>query len=200
MIQRGVRRALAFRYIHIRELGEKHWTLCPAEETRIAPALYLPGAPDKITALSPWRKHATQTQLMSGGTVAHAASIAILLRNVDLADAYLYSGAAKAHGGAGAEHLTLPKLGKCQSIHHANIVTSHAGSHFFGCHLLDDMPLALISEANQDNIEVISSPYSQSIEYRDLLAIAPSRVVCYARIATLVIYIDFAQNSFKEQR
>lgn len=84
---------------------------------------------------------------MRGGRVQRAASTATGRLHVGLVGAYLYTGAANAHVGAGREKWILPDLDACESMHHAKPVTSYSRRRFCGCHFLD-APKALRSSVS----------------------------------------------------
>ena len=200
MVKRRLRRVLARRYVDIRSLAVRTWTLCPEEVVSVPSAIHLDGAMERITGLSPWRNWESERNLVQGGPITHQASTAYLLENVDLAGPYLYCGPAKAQPGYGAEAIVLRAAEPCRSIDTAQLVTSKAGSHFFGTFMLDDMPLSLLTDGNDGCISMVTRPYSHEDGYRALLEIPKAPVVHHARIKRLTTYTDFAQNSSKYSR
>ncbi len=200
MIARRARRLLARDAPPLTSLARERWTLC-AEETRDAtPAIHLDGALDRVTALSPWRTWDVERSLIEGHTGSHAASTAYLIEDVDLVGAFLYKGAAKAQPGFGRESWTLPSSDAVAHVEDACLVTSNEGSHFFGPLLQCDYPLELIAPNDARNFNVVTKPYEHSSAYRRLLALPPERRLTRARFRRLIVYTDFAQNSFKIAR
>ena len=200
MLRRGIRRLLAGRHIDIRELASRSWTLCPIESARSPPAIYLPGAMDKIIALSPWRSRIVEDGMVRGGPGEHAASSGHLLENVDLVGPCLYAGAAKGQPGYGPEPRLIQGLGPRQDLADAHLITGYTGSRFFGTLMLDDFPLALLPGTLDSCITMTSQPYAHEAGYRRLFALPAAQHVLRGRIRRLVIYTDFAQNSLKEKR
>ncbi len=200
MLRRGIHRLLAGRPVDIREVASRNWTLCPNEAALSPPAIHLPGAMDKIIALSPWRSQAVEQGLVQGGPSEHGASTGHLLEDVDLVGPCLYAGAAKSRPGFGAEPRVLRGLGPRQDLWDAHLITSNSGSHFFGTLMLDDFPLALLPEETDSCITMMSQPYEHEAGYRQLFGLPAANHVVRGRLRRLVIYTDFGQNSLKEKR
>lgn len=200
LVRRGVSRLLAGAPVDIRSFAIEETVLCPEETATSAPAVFLDGALDKITGLSPWRTWDLEVNAIRGGMGTHARSYAYVLENVDLVGAFLYRGAAKAQPGYGRASLFTRDLGERRVLTRANLVTSNSGSHFFGTLLLDDFPLALIDEGSPENIAMVTRPYEHEAGYRALLGLPQAPLVRNAHIERLTIYVDYAQNSYKEAR
>lgn len=199
MLARRMRRAAARQVPPITALASESWELCPRERCDNPPACHLPGALERITRLSPWRSWETELELIRGGEGAHAGSTAHLLTGVELVDAHLYKGAAKSQPGFGAERWLVEPLA-VEEIPEANLVTSNEGSHFFGPLLQCDYPLELIAANHPGNIAMTTRPYEHASGYRALLQLPAIACPRRARIGRLVVYTDFAQNSFKAAR
>lgn len=199
MLMRRARRVLARRVPPITSLATESWILCAAEQRESAPAVHLPGAIEKVTALSPWRSWEDELALIHGGPGTHSASTAHLVTNVDLVGAHLYKGAAKAQPGFGAERWMLPPVAT-EEVESGNLVTSAEGSHFFGPLLQCDFPLELIAADDPGNFSMTTKPYEHAGGYRALLGLPEIRRLQRAHIRRLVIYTDFAQNSYKASR
>lgn len=200
MIARRARRLLVREVPTLVSLARETWTLCAAETRNAAPAIHLDGALDRVTALSPWRSWDVERSLIEGRPEPHAASTAHLIENVDLVGAFLYKGAAKAQPGYGTESWALPAGDAAENIEEAFLVTSAEGSHFFGPLLQSDFPLELIAPADARNFTVVTKPFEHASAYRRLFALPQERRLARARFRRLVVYTDFAQNSFKISR
>jgi hypothetical protein len=200
MVKRVVRRLTMRHTPEFHTLASREWVLCPSERARIPPAMHLPGAIEKVRALSPWRNWETERLLLAGGEIEHAASLARVVPQVELAGAYLYRGASKLQPGFGSEKLFGEDWGPTETLDEVHLMTSQSGSHFFGTLMLDDMPLALIPRPEDRCISMASKPYVHEAGYRALLDLPRPREVTRARIRRLVCYTDFAQNSFKRAR
>ncbi len=200
MLQRGVLRLAARRHVSMRDLATRSWTLCPAETAATPPAIALPDALDHVTALSPWRNWETERTLIAGGVGEHAASLAYVVRNVDLVHAHLYAGPAKEQPGFGVERWAYGDLPPRERFGQAALVTNGSGSHFFGNRLLDDFPLALLVDPSLPPLAMLTRPYEHEAGYRDLCGLPRETPVRHARIDELVVYVDFAQNSSKAAR
>jgi hypothetical protein len=200
MVRRGLRRLLAGAPANIRSFAVEETLLCPEETATNPPAVFLDGALDKISGLSPWRTWDLEYGAIRGGKARHKRSYSYVLENVDLVGAFLYLGAAKAQPGYGRPSLLTRGLGARRVLPRANLVTSNSGSHFFGTLLLDDFPLGLIAEGNAENISMETKPYEHEAGYRDLLGLPRAPLVRNANIGRLTMYVDFAQNSYKAAR
>ncbi len=200
LVRRHLQRLRRRRAIEIKDLAARQWSLCAEERVAVRPALHRPGALERVSALSPWRNWETERLLIDGGPLIHAPSRAYLLERVDIVGAYLYAGAARDQAGYGAERWLLERSASVQRIADANLVSNFAGSQFFGHLLLDDFPRALIAEGDPANIAVSSKPYSHEPGYRDLCDVSAAQIVRRARVNRLILYSDFAQNSFKADR
>lgn len=199
-VRRGLRRLLAGRPVPITSLASKTWVLCPEEERRGNPAVYLPNALDQIDALSPWRQWREELNLIEGGSVTHAASTAHLIEHVDLVDAYIYVGACKHKAGWGPNRWWLPAGRKRELRNSATLANGWSGTHFFGTLMLDDFPLGLIEEDPANQILLASRGYEHESGYRKLHRLPTPPVLTLARIQKLLLFTDFAQNSFKARR
>lgn len=200
MVKRVFRRVVAGRSPEFHRMASREWVLCPAQRTMVPPALFLPGAIERIAALSPWRNWDAEHTLLAGGFIEHAASVAHLVTDVDLVGAFLYRGASKLKVGYGDEKVLDMGAAPVESLDEVHLMTSHSGSHFFGTMMLDDMPLSLIPEPGSPCIAMVSKPYLHEAGYRSLLQLLQHHVPLRARIRRLVYYTDFAQNTFKLRR
>ncbi len=200
LVKRMFRRLVSRRFVDIRDLAQKQWMLCPAEEGTSPPAIHLPGETDRIFGVSPWRTREGEFAAVTGGRANHDASYAHLIPNVELVDAYLYCGPALAQPGFGRRRLFRQHTGPVQRFAEAHLITHSTGSHFFGSLMLDDYPIALLPHDDADCIQMSTQPYEHDGEYRKLLKLRSSPPVRRARIDRLILYTDFAQNSLKATR
>lgn len=186
--------------VGLESLAERRWTICPAELSRVPPAIYLEGSIERIRGLSQWRNWEAEMRMINGDCIEHAAAVGHLVRGVDLVGGYLYKNAYKKNPGIGAEKLWLRGPQPLERIAEADLVTTNGGSHFFGCWLLDDIPLSLLSGACHNKIAMVGKYYPHEEGYRQLLDEAAARIVVRARIERLVLYTDFGQNRSREER
>jgi hypothetical protein len=200
MLKWGVHRLRAGQTADIRSVATREWLLCPDETATIPPAIYLDGALDRVSALSPWRDWKSEKSLIDGGPCDHAASRACLVEHVEISGAHIYRGSAKSRHGFGQERIVLSDSDRRQHLDHAHLVSNFTGSNFFGNFLLDDLPLGLIPEPGAPSIVVASNSYPHEAGYRDLLSLPRPPLLRNASVRRLVVYTDFAQNSFKASR
>ncbi len=184
----------------IEEVAIRTWELCPEETKTVAPALYLDGALEKISAYSPWSSREYEEPRVQGGTATHAPSKAHLLRDVRINGAWIYCGAFKAQHGFGEEELFQRQRAECSKLDHAHLASNFAGSHFFGSFLRDEFALEMLPEAGEPTIGLQINAYEHEAGYRDILQLPRPPRVTRAHCAELTIYTDFAQNSLKQSR
>lgn len=184
----------------IRDMAERTWELCPTETVTVPPAIYHEGALERISALSPWRNWESERSFVAGGRIEHASTVAHLLRDVEVAGAFLYRGAAKAKPGWGKERMIVRGGWAPQRLASAHLASNWAGSHYFANHLLDDLPLAMIPQPGETLLALPIRPYAHGEGYRALLDLPRPPEVDQVRVEKLTLYTDFAQNSFKAIR
>lgn len=197
MIRRLVRRAANRRFVSLYDLAKETVTLCPEETIALPKALYLDGSLDRITGLSMWRRDWQQeSELIFGGKIVAHASCAYRVEDADIVAAYVYRGPAKIMPGYGAERVLLGRFPEREIIEKANLVTTFAGSRFFGPLIVDDFPLELNADP-AENIKMVTRPYSHEDDYRRLLGLQATRLVVNARIRNLTLYSQPAINSLR---
>ena len=200
LLKRMLKRVTGGKAVDIRTRASKTWVLCPAEEAHTPPAIHLPGEIDRIQSVSPWRMHDAELASIRGGQVRHASSEAHLLKDVELAGAFLYKDAAVSQPGFGKRQWWLSGSIPLERYTESHLITSHMGSHFFGTLLLDDYPLALLPPEGAHRLPMCTQPSRHNAQYRELLELPMSLPVQRARIDRLIVYTDFAQNSLKVKR
>jgi hypothetical protein len=200
LLEWSVRRLLAGRGTELVSLASESRTLCPAERATIPPAHHLPGATDRIVALSPWRDAATERLMVDGGTIEHMASVAHVVEDVALRGPYGYRDGAKTLFGYGKRHFLLRDAGPPERIDAAHMMSNWAASGYFGNHMADIYPLELLPEPNARLIAAPAKDFEDDKGYRRLLGRPRPPVVSSAYVARLTIYADVAQNSSKVAR
>lgn len=200
MLKWGMHRLWARRSTDIRAVATRQWVLSPEETATIFPAIFPNGALERVRALSPWRTWEVERTLIDGGRCDHAASRAYLIEHVEVSGAYIYRAGAKSRHGFGAERLLLPDSDLRRHFDEVSLVSNYAGSHFFGNFLLDDFPLGLIPDPGASTIVMETNDYPHETGYRDLLSLPRPPLIRNANVRRLMVYMDFAQNSFKAAR
>lgn len=199
-LRRLAARAWAGRNLAIEDVAERSWTVCAASSARCAPALHPPGAVEKIKQLSPYRNWPAEEALIRGGEVQLAATVGHTLRDVQVADSHLYCGGFEWHGGAGDSPLWLPPAPREPELAHATLASTSTGTLFFGCLLLDDLPLELLARDPADAVSMVSKPSGHEAGYRAMLGLPPKKVVRRAAIRELDFFVDPAWNASKAER
>lgn len=201
MLIRRWRRLLAGRFIDLRDLAQRQFVLCPSETTTVPGAIYDAASISKVLRLSPWRSWEFEGLLMNGGSIEHHATIAHEIGEVEIVDAFMYSGAGKAQPGYGSERLFLPEHGPRLQFDQAALIASNSGSHYFGNFLRDDLPLGLLAADDGSNpISVVNRGYPHEAGYRRMLGVQAGTRLHRAHVKRLTVFTDFAQNSLKEAR
>ncbi len=200
LLRWGFRRLWARRSDLLETMASRNWEICPPETATIPPAICLDGAMDRVTDVSPWCDWETQTVLVKGGQVDHAASQAFLIENVDLSGAFLYCGHARAQPGLGEHQLFVQDPAPPERIDAAHMMSQWAGSHYFGSYMRDELPLGLLPPEGETCITVAMKDYEHEAGYRQMLSLPRPPRFMSARIGKLTFYSDFAQNSSKAAR
>jgi len=200
MLWRRMQRLVRGRPAPLHTLARESQLLCAEEVLDSPPALHLPGALERVTALSPWRSWDAEQALIRGGPTRHAASTLHVVENVHVVDAHIYCGAAKAQPGFGAESFWLEGGHAREEIAEAQLVTSTEGSHFFGPYLQCDLPLELIFPGHPAQRAMLTKPYEHAPGYRQLLGLPSVPLMRRAFVRRLTLFVDFAQNTHKIAR
>lgn len=196
----GLRRLIRVPFVHLHELAVESWEICPEEEKISPPAVYPPGALDRVRGLSPWRDWETERNLIEGGPGLDGATRAYVIHEAVLAGAQLYCGSGRMRVGHGGQHLLDPDLPPRQRITDAHMASSWTGADFFGNFLLDSFPLEMIPPPGAVSLGARSKHYAHASGYRTLLDLPEPERPGHAVIGRLTFYSDHPQNSFKEAR
>ena len=200
MLRRSIRRLLAGKNVELRSLASRQTVLGEGTNSSGRPAMFLPGALDKIKALSPWRTWEIEERHVRGLPIEHAPTVAFDVDDVDLAGPFLYKGASKMEVGFGGASVVSASRVEHVVYRSASLVSSAGGSQFFGHLLLDDFPLSMIPSDGETKVAMLRRPYRHEDGYVRALGLKKVDVVERARINRLRIYSDFAQNEFKRSR
>ncbi len=199
-LRRTVRRALAGKSPSMADVAERSWTVCPAASSTAAPALFPDGALDKILKLSPYRVREGEDALIHGGPVALKATVGHVLRDVDIVRGHVHCGPMVWVEGMGDAPWWLPPMPAEPVLPKANLVSTASGTEFFGCLLLDDFPLELLSEDPSLNVSLLAKPSGHEAGYRELLGLVPKVTVQRTRVREMTWFIDPAYNESKSAR
>lgn len=199
-LQRGLRRLIGGPIADFHELAVESWEICPEEEAIGRPALYPPGAIERIAGLSPWRDWEGERSLIDGKPGRHDATRAHVIKDAVLAGAYLYCGRGTLRIGHGQQRLLDPDLPRRRKITEAHLTSSWTGADFFGNFVLDTFPLEMIPPQGALRLGARSKRYAHAEGYRTLLDLPAPECPDHAQVGRLTLYSDYAQNSFKEAR
>lgn len=196
----AIRRFIKGQAPDLRKMAVRSWEICPAETQTCPPAIHLPDALDRVTALSPWRDWESERRAIEGGPVEHAATHAHLIEHVNIAGAFLYCGAAKMQAGFGQQRIAFRDSVPVQRMAEAQLVSNWAGSHYFGLFLRAVLPMELLANDNAPTISVTTKPYGHEDGYRAILSMPRPPLIKAARVDRLTVYTDFGQNTSKAAR
>lgn len=199
-LRRVLRRALARRPVDLWQRSEREWTLCPASTVTVKPALFPQGALERVTALTPWRQWAIEQTMVHGGVLSFGPTRAGLLRNVDFVDGHLFAGAATEQVGVDPARWMIAPAAREPDVEAAQLVSTHSGTVFFGCLLLDDFLLELLADDPPLKLSVPGKPSGHEADYRALLGLGEKRVVRRARVRQLTHFEEPAFNDSKVAR
>lgn len=174
--------------------------LSPGTSVPTPPAIYLPGSLERIEALSPWRTWDIELDLIQGRPADHAPTSSFEIHDVHVAGAYLYKGAAKSLEGFGPEEMMRRGGAPYLEIEEGQLVTTWAGSHFFGPFLQCDLALELLAHDQAGRFTMRTRLYEHAAGYRELLDLPSPPLIEYGRIRRLRYFSDFSQNAHKVER
>jgi hypothetical protein len=197
---RGIRRVLAGRYVALEDVQTRSWQVCPEARSVVAPALYPEGAIEKIKQLSPYRSWPAEERLIGGGEMVLPATTGHVLPEVDVVAGMLYCGALEWRAGVGDSPWWLPPLPAEPPLPRATLESTQTGAEFFGCLLLDDLPMALLAENPAEVFAMPSKPSGHEAGYREWLGLRARRVLHRARIGELTLFNEPAWNASKAAR
>ncbi|MBF2025835.1 MAG: glycosyltransferase family 61 protein [Oscillatoriales cyanobacterium C42_A2020_001] len=179
------------------DVCDRQWILCPGERATHPPAIYLPAALEKVTAVPDTTTYANELTRIQGGTVEHGATTAYQLRDVHFLSGYVYKGAMK-HVLVTTKEAFL-KQGTTELIAEAALACTWVGNRFFGHWITDDLTLTLAAQQLATAVTV-SKPLTQhQIGYSTLFDIQ-TKPISQAFCKRFIIIDDVGQNSFKRQR
>jgi Glycosyltransferase 61 len=179
------------------DLSDKQWVLHPYEESISAPAIYLDGELDKVTAVQEQTTYAYELRRIQGGIQEHLATTAYRLRDVQIYSGYLYKRALKFPLTTAKE--TLFGAGKVENIPNAVLACTLDGNRYFGHWMTDDLTLTLAAQQLAKAIRTSQKLTVHQAEYKDLFDIHATSVT-KAQCKELTIIEDFGQNKFKRER
>ena len=179
------------------DMSDKQWTLHPNEESVSAPAIYLDGELDKVTAVQEETTYAYELRRIQGGIQEHLATTAYRLRDVQIYNGYLYKRALKFPLTTAKE--TLFGRDELENIPNAALACTLDGNRYFGHWMTDDLTLTLAAQQLAKAIRTSQKLTVHQAEYKDLLNIH-STSVTKAQCKELIIVEDFGQNKFKRER
>ena len=200
LVQRSLLRLIGGRLADFQSLAVESWEVCPEEEAPGRPAVFPPGAIERVSRLSPWRDWDGEHSLIAGAPGRHAATRAYVIAGSVLAGAYVYCGRGTLRIGHGPQRILDPDLPRRRRLAEAHLAASWTGADFFGNFLLDTFPLEMIPPPGAVRVGARTKPYGHAEGYRTLLDLPAPELPAHARVDRLTIYSDFAQNSFKEAR
>jgi hypothetical protein len=181
----------------LQDLSSKRWTICPSEQQRVPPAIFLEQDLAKITAVMEDTTLEQEMARIRGGQIEHAATMAYQLADCELLNGNLYKGAVRYPLTKQAQRLF--EFKRTESITEAALASTYYGSFYFGHWLTDDLSLCLAAQSWGTPVIPERPAYSHESGYRELTNIQPNSVAS-AYFQQLIIFDDFGQNSFKRTR
>lgn len=194
------RRVLAGAPVALTARASAEWTIHPEESFEVPRAVYLSGAVERVTSLSPWRNWDAERLLMNGGPTTRGATRAWILNEVSIVGPIIYADAGRWRAGYGPDSWVLRGREENVELDRAALVSTSSGSTWFGSYLLDDFPLELLA-AGEAKVSVEAQAYRDEPGYRKLLDLVPAPTqIRRGRVSQLVYYEDPGINSHKAAR
>ncbi|SMO95058.1 glycosyltransferase family 61 protein [Paracoccus laeviglucosivorans] len=117
--------------------------ISPDEMGERAPAFALPGQLDRVKATPPDTSMANELARIGGGEILHDATVALLLRDVQYFDGFIYTRGARRQQVVRPEPLT--SAGPIEAVKECSLPGTSVGDQFFGHFLIDDSSTALLA-------------------------------------------------------
>ena len=191
-------RLLRRRRPSLEEVADRTWEIFPAQTGQERAAIYLEDALDRITGFTPWNAPDYELKRVHGGAIEHVATKGHLLKSARISGPIVYCRAFKTLQGFGTERaFGAPPRG--DPIQRACLVSSFAGSHFFGP-FLRDITVELIPDAGDPVIGLETKSYEHEAAYREMLSLPQPPKARNTTVSELTMYTDFGQNRFKQDR
>lgn len=189
------RRALRWPRISVRELAIRVWQIAPGVVSVAAPAYFLPGQLDRVTA---WEFAAENPRRqMAGGRVVHAPTTGYLIRDVILGDGRLFKGNACDH--LHPKTSSDPVFRIEHEIAQGAIYCTAGGIKYFGQWLMDDCNTYQLARNDGVPISTAHPLWPHTPGYESWLDMHPVRQRL-ARIHEAIVYDDVGQNDSKHNR
>ena len=174
----GVRRQLQLYRVSplLEQLASRSWELEPVSVSRTSKAYFLPGQMDRILGTA--YTDDPHAEVQGGQGIQHAATRALLLKNVWLIDHSFYQGRWRLDIGPrqrlSRRQKFMPRIHVDTEVDRASIYSTFAGNEFFGMWLTDDCPSYPL--ALKEGMPVaIDWQYSHQAEFESLLGMNPVR-------------------------
>lgn len=181
-----------------REVCAREWILQKSDTQLCSPSIYFAEQLDRVTAIQHETTREKEDCRLRGGEIQHAATIAYLLRDVELVEGWLYSRSMRSQAADRPQHLLVPRVDETQEL--AAISSSLPGNTYFGHWLSDDLVRHLAAETLARPVMVDrGTNYTHEVGYCQLLGIKQCKL-SRARFKELIVLDDFGQNAFKSHR
>lgn len=168
--------------------------LCPDEETRLPPAIMLPGQLEKVSGAPAELTIAYEIDFVTRPRAIHVATIAYHIRKATLFNGSVYAGTWKLSILEDASN-TQPTI----HIAKAGLASSAVGNVYFGHWLKDDCTAHIIAQNYGQPLCVHHDQFPHRSAYASWYD-QDWRSAGNAHIDHLVVFRDFGQNSFKAAR
>jgi len=173
----------------------KTWQIAAAENAVVPPAYCLSGQLERVTGWAFASEHPRRE--MMGGSVAHAATRAFLLKDVWLLDGALYKKGA--YLWLTPKSSVLPRFRADCEIDRGALYCTAMGNRYFGQWLMDDCVTYPMAELEGAPITTDQAVNVHTLAYEDWLCMRPLRLR-NAFFRELVIFEDYGQNGDKHRR
>jgi Glycosyltransferase 61 len=184
------------RHRSYQEISERHWTLARGETALSPPAIYFQEDLDRVTQIHDSTRE-TEMLRLKGGRRDHRATVAYLLRSVELAHGKLYRGAMQMRLAPGPRNFIGPST--TELVTEAALACTPFGGIFFGHWLADDLLLHLAAESLALPVWVERARYHHESDYCSVLQIERTSA-SRTRFDRLILIDDVGQNSYRKGR
>jgi capsular polysaccharide biosynthesis protein len=177
--------------------ASRSWTVSPAEQTQVPPAIFDPADIDRITGVTADDTIDEQIQRTQACTAHHGATVAYELRDAVIASGHVFTN--KVYYRLGYQPAPLIARSNIPHLSDGVLATTPYGIRYFGHWMGDDLPLHLAARDLGRPLSVLSEPTAQQRAFLRILNINAEEVQ-NAHVDRLVIVEDSGQNSYKRER
>lgn len=175
----------------------RQWIVCPGEQTRVKPAIHMPGELDRVLGVPPDTTLTHEWARVRGGVCSHRATKAYVLKNAEIRMGYVCKGPVKWKLADSCE--TASERMPVERHRRLALGCTLTANRYF-CHwLTDGLALQLLATGTAPVATTGGVNTSHKQQYAKIFGL-PANPVSRARVEELTVFDDVGQNSGKRER